>query len=102
MKRFALVLAVTSLFATAAQAADAKATFTAKCTVCHGADGKGTSAMAKKLGVKDLTATKLSAAEIEAMIAKGKGKMTGFEGKLSAEELKRLEDIVKAAKSKSK
>lgn len=95
MKRFALVLAVTSLFATAAQAADAKATFTAKCTVCHGADGKGQSAMAKKLGVKDLTVTKLSAAEIEAMIAKGKGKMTGFEGKLSAEEIKAVAAFVK-------
>lgn len=95
MKRFALILAVTSLFATAAQAADAKATFTSKCTVCHGADGKGTSAMAKKLGVKDLTVTKLSVAEIEAMIAKGKGKMTGFEGKLSPEEIKAVAGFVK-------
>ncbi len=95
MKRFALVLAAASLFATAAQAADAKATFAAKCTVCHGADGKGTSPMAKKLGVKDLTATKLSAAEIETMILKGKGKMTGFEGKLSAEEVKAVAGFVK-------
>jgi len=95
VKRLALVLAVTSLFATAAQAADAKATFTAKCTVCHGADGKGQSPMAKKLGVKDLTATKLTAAEIETMIAKGKGKMTGFEAKLSPEEIKAVAAWVK-------
>jgi cytochrome c6 len=95
VKRLALLLAVTSLYATAALAADAKAVFTTKCTVCHGADGKGTSPMAKKLGVKDLTATKLTAAEIEAMVAKGKGKMTGFQGKLSPEEIKAVAAFVK-------
>jgi cytochrome c6 len=95
VKRLALLLAVTSLYATAALAADAKTVFTTKCTVCHGADGKGTSPMAKKLGVKDLTATKLTAAEIEAMVAKGKGKMTGFQGKLSPEEIKAVAAFVK-------
>jgi len=96
VKRIALAVAVTSLLATTAQAADARAVFATRCTVCHGADGKGTSVMAKKLGVKDLTATKLSAAEIEAMISKGKGKMTGFAGKLSAEEIKAVAAFVKA------
>lgn len=95
MKRIALALAVSFLFASAAQAADGKALFSTKCTVCHGADGKGQSAMGKKLGVKDLTVTKLSAADIEATVTHGKGKMTKFEGKLTAEEIKAVAAFVK-------
>jgi len=95
MKRIAIALAASFLLAGAAQAADGKALFASKCTVCHGPDGKGQSAMGKKLGVKDLTATKLSAADIEATIAKGKGKMTPFAGKLSPEEIKAIAGFVK-------
>ncbi len=65
-------------------------TFQAKCAACHGKDGKGSSPMAQKLGVKDLTATKLSAADIEKTILNGKGKMTPFKGKLSDAEISAL------------
>jgi cytochrome c6 len=51
--------------------------------------------MGQKLGVKDLSVTKLSAAEVEKMIADGKGKMTGFKGKLSDAEIKALAGWVK-------
>lgn len=95
MKRIAIVLAVSFLFVGAAQAADGKALFGSKCSVCHGPDGKGQSAMGKKLGVKDLTVTKLSAGDIEAMITKGKGKMTPFQGKLTPEEIKAVGAYVK-------
>ena len=95
MKRIAAALAASFLLAGAAQAADGKALFGSKCAVCHGPDGKGQSAMGKKLGVKDLTVTKLSAVDIEATIKKGKGKMTPFEGKLSAEEIKAVGAFVK-------
>ncbi|MBK9518729.1 MAG: cytochrome c [Anaeromyxobacter sp.] len=95
MKRIATALALSFLLAGAASAADGKALFTTKCTVCHGPDGKGQSAMGKKLGVKDLTVTALTAPQIEAMIAKGKGKMTGFEGKLKADEIKAVATFVK-------
>jgi len=69
---------------------DAAATFQAKCAVCHGKDGKGQIPMGQKLGVKDLTVTKLSAGDVEKMIADGKGKMTGFKGKLSDAEISAL------------
>lgn len=95
MKRIALALAVSFMFASAAQAADGKALFGSKCTVCHGADGKGQSAMGKKLGVKDLTVTKLSEGDIESTVKHGKGKMTKFEGKLTAEEIKAVAAFVK-------
>ena len=93
MKRF-LVAAALVLFASAALA-DGKAIFGSKCASCHGPDGKGATAMGKKLGVKDLTATKLSAAEIEETIAKGRGKMTPFGGKLQPNEIKDVAGFVK-------
>lgn len=95
MKRIAIALAASFLFAGVAQAADGKALFASKCSVCHGPDGKGQSAMGKKLGVKDLTVTKLSATEIEGTVTAGKGKMTKFEGKLSADEIKAVSAFVK-------
>jgi cytochrome c oxidase cbb3-type subunit 3 len=94
MRKLALVLAVAAL-ATPALAADGKEIFAKRCVACHGADGKGTSTMAKKLGVKDLTVTKLSAAQIEEMVTKGKGKMTPFGTRLSPEEIKAVAAFVK-------
>ncbi len=88
----AAVLAV--LVAPAARADGAAATFQAKCAACHGKDGKGQSDMAKKLGVKDLTVTKLPAAEIEKVIANGKGKMTPWKGKLSDAEISAIAKYV--------
>jgi cytochrome c6 len=84
MKR--LVAAVAFLAATAASAQDAAATFQAKCKICHGADGKGTP-IGLKMGAKDLTAEKVSAADAKKIITDGKGKMTGFKGKLSDAEI---------------
>ncbi len=83
-----LVAAILSLsVAPVAQAGTPAETFQQKCAACHGKDGKGQSDMAKKLGVKDLTVTKLSAAEIEKVVANGKGKMTPWKGKLSDAEI---------------
>jgi len=87
------ILAV--LAAPAARAGDAAATFQAKCAVCHGKDGTGQNPMGQKLGVKNLAVTKLSAAEIEKTITDGKGKMTGFKGKLSDAEIKAMAAFVK-------
>ena len=94
MRKLALVLAVAAL-ASPALAADGKEIFAKRCVACHGADGKGTSTMAKKLGVKDLTVTKLSAAQIEEMVTKGKGRMTPFGTRLSPEEIKAVAAFVK-------
>lgn len=94
MKRLLVVAALLAV-ASVSSAADAKATFKAKCVACHGADGKGHSAMGKKLGAKDLSASKLSAAEMEALISTGKGKMTPFSGKLTPAEIKEVAAFVK-------
>ncbi len=96
MKKILAAAALAVLAGPAVRADDAAATtFQAKCAVCHGKDGKGQNPMGQKLGVKDLTATKLSAAEVEKTIADGKGKMTGFKGKLSDAEIKAIAAYVK-------
>jgi mono/diheme cytochrome c family protein len=95
MKKMLAAALLALLVAPAARADGPAATFKSKCAACHGNDGKGTSPMAQKLGVKDLTATKLSAAEIEKVIAGGKGKMTPFKGKISDAEIKGLAEWVK-------
>lgn len=93
MKR--LIVAAALLAAATTASADGKALFGAKCAACHGADGKGLTAMGKKLGVKDLTVTKLTAAEMEAIVSDGRGKMTPFKGKLSPAEIKDVAAFVK-------
>ncbi len=77
-------------------------TFNKKCASCHGKDGKGATAMGKKLGIKDLTVTKLDEAGIASMILDGKKgddgkqKMPAFKEKgLSADDAKGLAAFIK-------
>jgi cytochrome c6 len=74
-------------------AADAAATYKAKCAMCHGADGKGETPMGKKFGIHDFASPevqKQSDAELEAITAKGKGKMPTYEKSLKPDEIKEL------------
>jgi cytochrome c6 len=99
MKRIlsaAVLFAFALTVAGAARADEAAATFAAKCAICHGKDGKGETPMGKKMGVKDLSQTKLSAAEVEKTIADGKPpKMQSFRGKVSDAEIKALAAWIK-------
>jgi cytochrome c6 len=95
MKKTLAALAAAAFLAPSALADGAAATFQAKCKACHGADGKGQTPVGQSLKVKDLTVTKLSVPEIEKMISDGKGKMTGFKGKMSDAEIKALATFVK-------
>ena len=65
-----LTLGVASTWAAAA---DGKATYDAKCKMCHGADGKGTPGMVKAMGVKPIGGT--AEADIKAAVTTGKNKM---------------------------
>ena len=91
MKR--LVIAAVLLVSFAARAEDAAALFQSKCKMCHGADGKG-SPVGKTMGAPDLTSSKLSAADATKVIESGKGKMTGFKGKLADADIKALGEYV--------
>jgi cytochrome c6 len=81
--------------------ADGKELWGKFCMPCHGKDGKAQTPIARKLGVKDLTQTKLTGAEIEKQINEGKrddhGKelMPSFKSRLSADEIKSLVTVVK-------
>jgi len=64
---------------------NAKAIFEQECARCHGADGKQGLA-----GAKDLTVSQLTDAQKKEMILKGKGVMSGYEGRLSEQEVDNL------------
>jgi cytochrome c6 len=70
---------------------DAAGLYKSKCAACHGADGKGNTPVAQKLGVRDfasLEVQKETDAELLTILAKGKNKMPGYEKQLSQSEIK--------------
>ncbi|MGH9539633.1 MAG: c-type cytochrome [Terriglobales bacterium] len=91
-----------ALCAQPAAADDAAPTFKAKCAACHGADGKGETAMGKKFGLRDLASPdvqKMSDAELNAIIADGKDKMPSYKKSLNPGQIK---DIVGYIRSLAK
>jgi len=76
--------------------------FLKTCASCHGKDGKAQTPAAKKLGVKDLSQSALTDAQIVQQITEGKqagqdsSKMPAFNEKLTAEEIQSLVPVVKA------
>lgn len=68
---------------------EGKIIFEAKCVLCHGNDGK-----LMLNGAKDLSVSKLSAAEITENIKQGKGLMPGFKDELNEDQLKALTTYV--------
>ncbi len=65
--------------------------YKAKCQMCHGADGAGTTPAGKALkaaSFKDPAIVKASDADLINPVSKGKGKMPANEGKLSEAQIK--------------
>ncbi len=97
-----IVLAVAMMFSTSVFAADSGADlYKAKCAMCHGPDGKGDTAMGKRLGIKDLGSSDVqgkSDAELTSDITKGKGKMPAYEGKLSGDQIQELVKFIRTLK----
>ncbi|MFA6028253.1 MAG: c-type cytochrome [Elusimicrobiota bacterium] len=92
MRTLALVLlASLTAPAFAADAANGKKLFDAKCATCHGKDGKGSPAMQKmlKVGAAALDVTK--AKDFAAVTENGRGKMPAYKGKLSSAEIADLQ-----------
>jgi mono/diheme cytochrome c family protein len=83
----------------AAFGADAAALWASNCASCHGKDGSGTTAMGKKLGVKDYTKEQsFSDAEATNVIKNGKGKMKAYKDKFSDADVKALVAYVRSLK----
>lgn len=91
-----------------ASAADANELFVKSCASCHGKDGRAQTSVARKLGVKDLSQSKLTDAQIEQQIREGRpadqnsAKMPAFKDRLTAEEIKLLIPLVKEFRPRPK
>ena len=91
---FGLLLSI----AMPAVAADGAATFKALCAMCHGADGTRDN---PGMGTKSLAGPdvqKQSDADLIAAVSKGKGKMPGYAGKLSDDEIKGVVAFIRTLK----
>jgi mono/diheme cytochrome c family protein len=106
-RRLSIVTAAALWGATAAGAEEtkpaspAKELFVKNCAVCHSADGTAQTAAAKKLGVKDLSQSKLTDAQIIQQISEGRQenqsatKMPAFKERLTRPEIESLVPVVK-------
>ncbi len=66
-------------------------TYKAKCAMCHGADGLGTTPAGKALkaaSFKDPAIVKAPDAELIGVVNKGKNKMPSYAGKLTGDQIK--------------
>jgi mono/diheme cytochrome c family protein len=96
----AMVMCIVLFTVSSAMAAPAD-TYKAKCAMCHGADGKGDTAMGKKYNLKDLASADVqgkSDAQLTEIITKGKDKMPAYSGKLSDDEIKGLVGYIRTLK----
>jgi mono/diheme cytochrome c family protein len=77
--------------------------YKAKCAACHGPDGSGDTAVGKKLGAHDFRSAevqKMSDAELNEMLAKGKNKMPAYEKSLKPDEIKGLVNYIRSFAAK--
>jgi cytochrome c6 len=97
-----LLCASIGVFAMTARAqAGGEALYKGKCVACHGADGKGETAVGKANKVRDLASAdvqKQSDEEIAGIISNGKGKMPGYGKSLKAEQIKDLVAYIRSLK----
>jgi cytochrome c6 len=100
---FVFIMAAVLVVSTAAPvfAEDAAALYKSKCAACHGADGKGDTAVGKKMGVKDFhdpEVVKASDADLIKTTKDGKGKMPSYNGKISDDDIKGLIKYIRTLK----
>jgi cytochrome c6 len=72
---------------------DAASLYKAKCSACHGPDGKGDTPAGKKLGARDFASPEVQKEADEELVAiatKGKNKMPGYGTSLKDAQIKDL------------
>lgn len=80
---------------------DSAALFKSKCAACHGADGKGQTPMGKTLKARDLASPEVQKetdAQLIEITENGKGKMPGYKGKLTDDQIKGLVKYIRTLK----
>jgi mono/diheme cytochrome c family protein len=96
---FITIVAAITLCNTTLAAQDAAGIYKAKCSACHGADGKGATPVGTKMGIKDLASPevqKMSDAELTAIISDGKDKMPGYGKSLKPDQIKELVGYIRS------
>jgi cytochrome c6 len=100
-----VIMVAVGLTATAARTDDAsEKLYSTKCAACHGADGKGQTAMGKANKLNDLASAEVQKHtddELAAIIGGGKGKMPAYSKSLKPEQIKGLVEYVRGLAKKS-
>jgi mono/diheme cytochrome c family protein len=102
VSRALMVFVLAPAFSQCAIANAGADTFKARCAPCHGATGKGDTKMGQHLKLRDLGSPDVQQQtedELEAIIAKGKGKMPPYGARLTKEQ---IHDLVKFIRSLKK
>ncbi len=87
---FALSALTLACASTQAHAQAGAATYTAKCQMCHGADGAGGTPAGKSMGALPFSSAaliKASDADLIAATTNGKGKMPAYKSQLTAAQI---------------
>jgi cytochrome c6 len=77
--------------------------YKAKCAACHGADGKGATAVGKADGIRDLGSAAVQAQSdtaLTAIVASGKGKMPAYGKSLKPEQIASLVTYIRSLASR--
>jgi mono/diheme cytochrome c family protein len=99
----AAAMSVIALWNTGLSAQDAAGLYKAKCSACHGADGKGDTPVGKKMGLRDFASPevqKSSDDELTAIIADGEDKMPSYKKSLKPEQIKDLVGYIRSLAKK--
>jgi len=97
----ALLLGSSSQAGSTSAAFDGAALYRSKCASCHALDGSGNTAVGKSMKLRDLRSAEvqaLSDAQLTEIIAKGKGKMPGYEKTVGAEGVAELVAYIRSMK----
>ncbi|TDI11734.1 MAG: cytochrome c [Acidobacteria bacterium] len=94
------LVAVVALVPSLSLADDAgKVLFDRKCAMCHGVDGVAKNMAAGSANLNDPEWQEANSAEsIVTVITEGKGRMKGYDGRLTEAEIKQIADYVKTLK----
>ena len=79
------------------------AIYKTKCAACHGPDGKGDTAMGKKMGLRDFASPevqKKSDDDLTTIISDGKDKMPSYKKSLKPEQIKEVVDYIRSLAKK--
>jgi cytochrome c6 len=101
---FAVSLMAFGLMGVPAEAQDGgPALYKTKCATCHGAEGKGDTAVAKADKIRDLSSADVqqqSDADLTAVISTGKGKMPAYGKSLKPDQVKDLVAYIRSLAKK--